>query len=99
MLTARPGADLLQAASWVKSPQPVFHPSAETGVWGTGHNSFTTSPDGRENWLIYHAKDAADGKCEGRSARAQRFSWRPDGSPDFGVPAALATPQSVPSGE
>jgi len=99
MLTAQPGADPLRAASWVKSPQPVFHPSAETGVWGTGHNGFTTSPDGRENWLIYHAKAAADGKCEGRSSRAQRFTWRPDGSPDFGVPAALATPQAVPSGE
>jgi GH43 family beta-xylosidase len=99
MLTAKPGADPLLAASWVKSPQPVFHPSAENGVWGTGHNGFTTSPDGTENWLLYHAKAAADGKCEGRSARAQRFGWQADGSPDFGVPAALATPQPVPSGE
>jgi GH43 family beta-xylosidase len=99
MLTARPGANPLLAASWVKAPEPVFHSSAENGVWGTGHNSFTTSPDGRESWLIYHAKAAADGQCAGRSARAQRFAWRPDGSPDFGVPAALATPQPVPSGE
>jgi len=99
MLTARPGADPLRAASWVKSPTPVFQPSAENGVWGTGHNGFVTSPDGRESWLIYHAKAAADGKCEGRSARAQRFTWRPAGSPDFGVPAALATPQPAPSGE
>jgi GH43 family beta-xylosidase len=68
-------------------------------VWGTGHNGFTTSPDGRENWLLYHAKATADGKCEGRSARAQRFGWRADGSPDFGVPAALATPQPVPLGQ
>ena len=99
MLTAKPGADPLRAESWVKSAEPVFKPSAETGVWGTGHNGFTTSPDGRENWLLYHAKSAADGKCEGRSARAQRFGWRADGTPDFGVPAALATPQAVPSGE
>jgi GH43 family beta-xylosidase len=99
MLTARPGTDPLRAESWVKAPQPVFHPSAENGVWGTGHNGFTTSPDGRENWLIYHAKAAADGKCEGRSARAQRFGWHTDGTPNFGVPAALATPQPVPAGE
>lgn len=99
LLMARPGADLLRAESWVKAPEPVFHPSAENSVWGTGHNGFTTSPDGRENWLIYHAKQAADGKCAGRSARAQRFSWHPDGTPDFGVPAALATPLAVPSGE
>ncbi len=99
LLTARPGADPLRAASWVKSPAPVFHPSAANGVWGTGHNGFTTSPDGRESWIIYHAKAAADGKCEGRSSRAQRFGWRADGTPDFGVPAALATPIAVPSGE
>ncbi|GAB3586013.1 glycoside hydrolase family 43 protein [Hymenobacter daeguensis] len=99
MLTARSGTDPLKAESWVKTPEPVFHPSPENGVWGTGHNGFTTSPDGRENWIIYHAKAAADGKCEGRSARAQRFGWRADGSPDFGVPAALSTPQPVPSGK
>lgn len=99
MLTAAPGADPLQPESWQKSPEPVFKPSAANQVWGTGHNGFFTSPDGRENWLIYHAKAAADGKCEGRSARAQRFGWRPDGLPDFGGPAALGTPQPAPSGE
>jgi GH43 family beta-xylosidase len=99
MLTARPGTDPLRADSWVKSPQPVFHPSAATGVWGTGHNSFTTSPDGRESWIIYHAKPAADGKCEGRSSRAQRFTWNPDGTPNFGVPATLSTALATPSGE
>jgi GH43 family beta-xylosidase len=96
---ARPGADPLLADSWVKSPQPVFHPSAATGVWGTGHNGFTTSPDGRESWIIYHAKAAADGKCEGRSSRAQRFTWNADGTPNFGVPAALTTDLATPSGE
>ena len=45
MLTARPGADPLRVDTWVKSPQPVFHPSAVMGVCGTGHNGFTTSPD------------------------------------------------------
>ena len=99
MLTAQPGADPLLAASWVKSPEPVFHPSAENGVWGTGHNGFTASPDGRESWLIYHAKAAADGKCEGRSSRAQRFTWNADGTPNFGVPTALSTDLATPSGE
>ena len=26
---------------------------------GPGHNSFTTSPDGSETWIVYHAWDAA----------------------------------------
>ena len=99
MLTARKGADPLKPESWIKAPQPVFRPSAENSVWGTGHNCFTKSPDGREDWLVYHAKTAADGKCAGRSARMQKFGWNPDGTPDFGVPAALTQPLAKPSGE
>lgn len=99
MLTAAPGSDPLRPESWTKASQPVFHSSAANGVWGTGHNSFTKSPDGREDWLVYHAKTAADGKCAGRSSRAQKFGWNPDGTPNFGVPAALAAPQARPSGE
>jgi GH43 family beta-xylosidase len=99
LLTAAPGADPLQPESWVKAAQPVFRPSARNRVYGTGHNGFATSPDGRENWLVYHAKTAADGKCAGRSSRLQRFSWTPDGRPDFGEPAPLNAPQPTPSGE
>jgi len=99
MLTAAKGGDLLRPESWTKAPQPVFHPSAGNGVWGTGHNSFTKSPDGREDWIVYHAKTAADGKCAGRSARAQRFTWNPDGTPNFGAPVSLQQPQPRPSGE
>ncbi|SNR58329.1 glycoside hydrolase family 43 protein [Hymenobacter mucosus] len=99
MLTAPQGSDPLRPESWSKAAQPVFRPSAENGVWGTGHNSFTTSPDGRQNWLVYHAKTAADGKCAGRSSRAQQFTWNPDGTPNFGVPVSLQTPLPRPSGE
>lgn len=99
MLTATKGSDLLKPESWTKAPLPVFHPSAENGVWGTGHNSFTKSPDGREDWIVYHAKTAADGKCAGRSARAQKFTWNADGTPNFGAPVSLSQPQVKPSGE
>jgi GH43 family beta-xylosidase len=99
MLTAKAGSDLLKPESWTKAPQPVFHPSAANGVWGTGHNSFTKSPDGREDWIVYHAKAAADGKCEGRSSRMQKFTWNADGTPNFGAPVSLQAPQTKPSGE
>ena len=99
MLSARPGADLLQAASWTKAPQPVFQKSVANSVFGPGHNCFTTSPDGRQNWLVYHAKPAANGKCEERSTRMQPFGWRPDGTPDFGAPVSTQTPLARPSGE
>jgi GH43 family beta-xylosidase len=99
MLTAQPSSNLLTPEAWTKAAQPVFHSSAQNGAWGPGHNCFTTSPDGREDWLVYHAKAAADGKCEGRSSRMQKFGWNADGTPDFGAPVPLAAPQVRPSGE
>ncbi|MDF7813939.1 glycoside hydrolase family 43 protein [Hymenobacter sp. YC55] len=99
MLTAPKGSDPLNPASWTKATAPVFQPSAKNGVWGTGHNCFTKSPDGRQDWIVYHAKAAADGKCEGRSARMQRFSWNADGTPRFGEPVPLTERQPAPSGE
>ena len=99
MLTAPPGADLLQAASWVKAPQPVFHKSDANQVYGPGHNCFTTSPDGRQNWLVYHAKPVANGECTLRSTRVQPFGWNADGSPNFGEPVPPQQPLVRPSGE
>ncbi|MBX0292325.1 glycoside hydrolase family 43 protein [Hymenobacter sp. HSC-4F20] len=99
MLVAAKGSNPLRPESWTKTPSPVFYPSAENAVWGTGHNCFTKSPDGREDWIVYHAKTAADGKCAGRSSRMQRFTWNPDGTPTFGAPVSLTQPQLKPSGE
>ncbi|OUJ73625.1 glycoside hydrolase family 43 protein [Hymenobacter crusticola] len=99
MLTAKGNANLLQASSWTKSPEPVFHKSVENSVYGPGHNSFTTSPDGRQDWIVYHAKNAATGECAARSLRAQAFTWNPDGTPHFGAPLSTKQPIPSPSGE
>jgi len=93
MLTAKEGANLLDAASWTKSPVPVFASSAANGQYGPGHNAFTTSRDGRTDILVYHARNYRDIVGDplhdpNRHTRAQAIAWRPDGTPDFGVPAA-----------
>ncbi|WP_433892676.1 family 43 glycosylhydrolase [Streptomyces sp. CA-111067] len=94
------GGDPLAPASWVKSEQPVFSRNDAAGVFGPGHNSFFTSPDGTQTWNAYHATTNPAGSCGGdRSTRAQQVLWNPDGTPDFGAPAALGTPIAVPSGE
>jgi len=99
MLTASADADLLDPASWKKHPEPVFHQSPENGVFGTGHNSFFKSPDGTEDWILYHANDHPEDGCGGkRSPRAQRIRWREDGTPDFGVALSTKTPIEKPSG-
>jgi GH43 family beta-xylosidase len=90
-----PTADPLDPRSYVKTG-PVF--ASANGVFGVGHNGFTVSPDGTEHWMVYHAKvDTTPGW--NRVIRMQKFGWRPDGSPDFGVPLPSGQPVPVPSGE
>jgi GH43 family beta-xylosidase len=100
MLEAAKDADILDAASWKKHPQPVFRQSAQNSVFATGHNAFFTSPDGKENWLLYHANAKAGEGCNWhRSPRAQPFGWHADGTPDFGEPVPAGKVLSEPSGE
>lgn len=96
LLTADLDADLLDPASWRKQPEPVF--SKTDRVFGPGHASFVKSPDGKEDWIVYHAA-IASGAGWNRNVRAQPFRWNEDGSPDFGEPLAPGALLPVPSGE
>jgi len=94
------GSDPLLASSWTKKQTPVFQRDDAAGVYGPGHNGFFTSPDGTENWIVYHANDTTNGGCgNGRTTRAQKFTWNADGTPNFGTPVALGTTLPGPSGE
>ncbi len=55
MLTLPQGADPLDAASWTKSPVPVMVTEEENGLFGPGHNSFTTDEEGHDI-LVFHAR-------------------------------------------
>lgn len=100
MLSADADSDLLDPASWTKSPTPVFQGSPEAGAYAPGHNSFFVSPDGTEDWIIYHANPEPGMGCSGRrSPRMQRIEWRDDGTPDFGTPVPIGQPIPRPSGE
>ncbi len=100
MLEASASDDLLLASSWRKRPSPVFTYSPESHAFGPGHNGFFQSPDGREDWIIYHANPESGQGCGGhRSPRAQRFVWNSDGTPAFGSPVAIGTSMAPPSGE
>ncbi len=94
------GGDPLSMASWIKNPQPVFQRSDANGVYGPGHNGFFKSPDGTEDWIVYHANTSqTDGCGDTRSTRAQKFTWNADGTPNFGVPAATNQELAAPSGD
>ena len=94
MLTARSDSDLLDPRSWQKSPVPVFRQAPENGVYGTGHNSFFKSPDGTEDYILYHARDTKTdppGMGDTRSPRAQKIEWNEEGYQVFGVQIHTST--------
>ncbi|RAM39071.1 family 43 glycosylhydrolase [Arthrobacter globiformis] len=90
LLTADAGADLLNAASWTKTPTPVFTTNEGSKQYGPGHNSFTVDEAGNDV-LVYHARSyrniVGDPLYDpNRHARVQRLYWNADGTPNFGVP-------------
>jgi len=92
------GNDLLNAENWTKSPDPIFTQSPERGVYAPGHNSFFKSPDGTQDWILYHANDNPGDGCGGkRSPRMQQIHWNDDGTPDLGIPVSRATVLEIPS--
>lgn len=98
LLTYDGSGNPLERSSWKKTG-PVFQYSRANGVFGPGRAAFTTSPDGKQNWMVYHAKDIDDYTYDGRVTRAQEFSWNADGTPNFGVPVSVKTELAEPSGQ
>ncbi len=99
MLSIDPAADPMDPTAWRQHPRPVFVRDDKSGVYGPGSCDFFRSPDGREDWLVYHAKAGTARTFEDRTARAQRFGWRLDGTPDFDRPLPIGVEIPAPSGE
>ncbi|MUG66258.1 family 43 glycosylhydrolase [Paenibacillus campinasensis] len=99
LLTLKEGGDPLQPDDWTKLEQPLMVMDEEAEVYGPGHNSFTSSPDGSETWIVYHATSGVHDGWSNRKARAQKVSWDEQGMPVFGQPLSLDTAIEVPSGE
>jgi len=92
------GKDPLNPLSWEKNQTPVFQKNTDTDVYGPGHSSFVKSPDGKQDWIVYHAAKFKGGGWT-RNIRMQEFIWNKDGSPNFGTPVSTNTLIRVPSGE
>lgn len=100
-LTFVGAGDPLDPASWQKyTPSCVFAENPAEEVYGVGHASFTTSPDGSEHWIVYHGMhDYLQGWSD-RTIRAQKFTFDGadgDGLPVFPTPGMGPFP--VPSGQ
>ncbi len=96
MLIADETADVLNPNSWKQHPAPVFERHDANGVFGPGHNGFFRAADGSD-WIVYHGKTTADYTYRGRSTRVQPFAWKPDGTPNFGVPLPLSAEITEPA--
>jgi GH43 family beta-xylosidase len=99
-LTLRDNGNPMNPDDWIKAPTPVLTTKSANNAFGPGHNGFFTSPDGTENWIIYHANSSSNQGCgDTRTPRIQKFTWNPDGTPNFGEPVKTGTPITRPSGE
>lgn len=93
-LTLR-GDDPLAPDAWAKHPEPVF--AGTDAVISPGHASFTTSPDGAEDWIVYHVA-RHPGAGWDRVVHMQPFTWNDRHEPAFGQPIAPGVPIPLPSG-
>ena len=75
----------MQPESWRKLMLPAMRKS-ET-VFGPGHCSFTVSPDGTQDWMLYHANLESGTGWAGRRGWAVPVRWSADGRPQLGEPA------------
>jgi len=96
LLTATVGDDLLDPASWTKSPDPVLVSDPAAGQYGPGHNSFTETEDGQVV-LVHHARTyteiAGDPlRDPNRHARAQVLPFDAAGRPVWGAPVPNTRP-------
>lgn len=75
---------------------PVLQKDVEKGgvVTGTGHNSITYSPDGKEMFCVYHARTTATG--DKRVVFIDRMNVSGDGK--LTVEGPTTTPQQAPGG-
>lgn len=87
MLSVDAEEDLLDPRKWKKERYPVLATDEKLGIYGPGHNCFTTDEDGR-TIMVFHARKEA--KIEGnplynpnRHAMMLEVNWDETGKPVF----------------
>ncbi|GJC81439.1 extracellular exo-alpha-(1-_5)-L-arabinofuranosidase [Colletotrichum liriopes] len=81
--------------AWAKGNKCVL--SSGNGHYGTGHNSFFSSPAGDQTWIAYHATSNSAGACDdSRYTMVQLLGTHSNGAPNFGSPVAFSHVYSEP---
>jgi len=92
--------DLLDASCWIKSEKPLFQQSIKNKVFAPGHTSFFKSPNGKEDWILYHANSNRGEGCRAKRApRIQKMDWDSSGFPVLGEPVSEGKKLKIPATE
>ena len=98
LLTFTGKNNLLNPLAWMKSDKPILEQSDKTKVYAPGHNSFFKSPNGKEDWILYHANsNPGDGCGVKRSPRMQQIKWDKNGNPVIGNPISEGVSLAIPT--
>ena len=83
-----------------KAPEPVFKQAPENHVYGPGSICFIPSPDGKEWYMLYHARKSLYDMLvlDSRTPRMQKIEWDKEGIPVLGIPQKEGFPLRKPSG-
>ncbi len=89
------GDDPTVYENWYKYPEPLVTKSNE--LCGTGHNCYTVSPDGKTNYIVYHAYVGTT-TTGGRYMIAEEYTYTENGvkiGKGDGNPTSLSTVYST----
>jgi GH43 family beta-xylosidase len=89
--------NMLDLKNWEKKSIPIF--KAANNVYGVGHCSFFSSPDGTETWIAYHGMSTPDAGEAGRYLYLQKIDFDENGVPVLGRPLSRDTKIPYPSGD
>ncbi len=87
-------SDLLDPASWHKSPEPVFRMNIRDSVFSVGGICLVSGPQDSCRWMLYHARTQPcdePGSSDSRTPRLQPISLDSCGEPQLGFPFKLDT--------
>lgn len=91
------GDDPLVRENWEKCAEPLMQTELlEKDVISPGHNSVVKSPDGTEDWIVYHAAKYSGAGWD-RTLRLQKMTW--DGNTPVVDLAAWTEELPLPSGD
>ena len=98
LLTFTGKDNLLDPLAWVKSDKPILEQSDKAKVYAPGHNSFFKSPNGKEDWILYHANsNPGEGCGMKRSPRMQQIKWDKNDNPIIGEPISEEVTLAIPA--